>query len=89
MTDYGGYIPFKADDYKLTLPIVMQYLTPTPVAIIGLGAVSAAVMSSTDSSIFSSATMFANNLYKPLRQRMRGQEPVILSFYTIIILTFC
>lgn len=75
-TDYEGPLPFPAEDYKLALPLVMQYLTPTPVAIIGLGAVSAAVMSSADSSIFSSASMFARNLYKPLREMTHGKGKV-------------
>ena len=34
----------------------------------GLGAISAAVMSSTDSSILSASTMFSRNIYKPLRE---------------------
>lgn len=49
---------------KLTLPLVLQYLTPSYVAFVGLGAVSAAVMSSADSSVLSAASMFARNIWK-------------------------
>ena len=42
----------------------MQYLTPQWVAFFGLGAVSAAVMSSTDSSMLSASTMLSRNVYK-------------------------
>jgi len=51
---------------SLILPLVLQYLTPTAVGIIGLGAVAAAVMSSADSSMLAASTMFAHNIYKPL-----------------------
>lgn len=48
------------------LPYVMRYTTPGWVATIGLGAVAAAVMSSADSSILSSASMASWNVYRPL-----------------------
>jgi high affinity choline transporter 7 len=48
------------------LPYVLQYLTPEWVALIGLGAIAAAVMSSIDSSMLSSGTMASWNVYKPL-----------------------
>lgn len=48
------------------LPYVMRYTTPSWVATIGLGAVAAAVMSSADSSILSSASMASWNVYRPL-----------------------
>ncbi|CAD5111691.1 DgyrCDS977 [Dimorphilus gyrociliatus] len=51
---------------SLILPYVLEYLTPVPVAVIGLGAISAAVMSSADSSILSASSMFAKNIYDPL-----------------------
>ena len=51
-------------DEQMILPMVLQYLTPTPVAFVGLGAVSAAVMSSTDSSFLSASSMFSRNVYK-------------------------
>ena len=48
----------------MILPMVMQYLCPSWVTFIGLGAVSAAVMSSADSSVLSASAMFARNIYK-------------------------
>ena len=49
---------------KVVLPLALQYLTPKAVAFFGLGAVSAAVMSSTDSSMLSASTMIARNFYQ-------------------------
>ena len=51
---------------KLVLPLVLQYLCPPAVSFVGLGAISAAVMSSADSSVFSAASMFAHNVVKPI-----------------------
>ena len=51
-------------DSRLTLPLVLQYLTPMGVSFVGLGAISAAVMSSADSSVLSASSMFAHNIYK-------------------------
>ena len=53
-------------DAASTLPWVIRYLTPSWIATIGLGAVAAAVMSSTDSSILSASSMAAWNIYRPL-----------------------
>ncbi|MCL4115790.1 UNVERIFIED_CONTAM: hypothetical protein GTU68_066788, partial [Idotea baltica] len=49
-----------------TLPYVLQYLSPGIIALIGLGAIAAAVMSSIDSSMLSASTLAAWNVYKPL-----------------------
>jgi len=51
-------------DYKLAVPLCLLYLTHPAVAFIGLGAVSAAVMSSTDSSILGISSMFTRNVFK-------------------------
>ena len=57
-------IPIPPGEEKMILPFVMQYLCPAWVTFIGLGAVSAAVMSSADSSVLSASAMFARNIYK-------------------------
>lgn len=48
----------------MILPIVLQHLCPPYISFFGLGAVSAAVMSSADSSILSASSMFARNIYQ-------------------------
>lgn len=53
-------------DPALTLPYVLRYLTNPVIAALGLGALSAAVMSSVDSSILSASSMAAWNVYRPL-----------------------
>jgi high affinity choline transporter 7 len=50
----------------LVLPYVLRHLTPPLVAALGLGAVSAAVMSSIDASVLSASSMAAWNVYRPL-----------------------
>ena len=69
MTEYAGTLmenngTIPAEDYRMILPMVLQYLTPSAVSFFGLGAVSAAVMSSADSSVLSASSMFARNVYK-------------------------
>ena len=66
-------------DKSLVLPMVLQYLTPTAVSFVGLGALSAAVMSSADSSILAASTMFARNIYKHVfRQKVKPHCTVLL-----------
>ena len=54
------------ENASATLPWVVRYLTTPWVAVIGLGAVAAAVMSSVDSSVLSASSMGVWNVYKPL-----------------------
>ncbi|XP_077992474.1 high-affinity choline transporter 1-like [Glandiceps talaboti] len=62
---------------ELILPLVLQYLTPTAVSFFGLGAVSAAVMSSADSSILSASSMFARNVYKLVFRQQASEREII------------
>jgi solute carrier family 5 (high affinity choline transporter), member 7 len=57
------------DNYSLILPYVLQHLTPTIIATIGLSAVAAAVMSSIDSSILSASSMFYWNVIRPFSEK--------------------
>lgn len=53
-------------DAASTLPYVIRHLTNPWVAMLGLGAIAAAVMSSVDSSILSASSMASWNIYRPL-----------------------
>ena len=66
LTDWAAMgLPEPPNDASI-LPHVIRYLTHPWVAIIGLGAVAAAVMSSVDASILSSSSMVTWNVYRPL-----------------------
>jgi high affinity choline transporter 7 len=61
---HGGLDPASRSESNMVLPLVMHHLTPDVVSFFGLGAVSAAVMSSADSSVLSASSMFARNIYR-------------------------
>ena len=64
--------PAENGQSSLILSIVLQHLTPPVVSFLGLGAVSAAVMSSADSSVLSTSSLFTRNVYKKVfRQKLR------------------
>lgn len=71
MTDYDIKNDITSPEAtKLILPLVLLHLCPQFVGFVGLGAVSAAVMSSADSSVLSASSMFARNVWKLV---FRGQ----------------
>jgi high affinity choline transporter 7 len=84
MTEYNGTLPIPPERQKLILPMVLQYITPGVVAFFGLGAISAAVMSSADSSVLSASSMFARNVWKlTFRQNVISfhQSSAFFKFY--------
>uniref|UniRef100_A0A8C7XGR2 High affinity choline transporter 1 n=1 Tax=Oryzias sinensis TaxID=183150 RepID=A0A8C7XGR2_9TELE len=85
-TTYGPIAPKDKDDSDKILPIVLQHLCPPYISFFGLGAVSAAVMSSADSSILSASSMFARNIYQlALRQSASDREIVWVMRVTIFV----
>merc|ERR1719450_1941757 len=73
------------DTAKLVMPLTLQYLTPPAVSWFGLGAVSAAVMSSTDSSLLSASSLLARNLYQKVFRPGCGEKEVVVALWIIII----
>ncbi|XP_020325605.2 high-affinity choline transporter 1 [Oncorhynchus kisutch] len=85
-TTYGAIPPKEKDQSDMILPIVLQHLCPPWISFFGLGAVSAAVMSSADSSILSASSMFARNIYKlAFRQSATDREIVWVMRITIFV----
>lgn len=91
-TEYTGPYPFTETETSMILPLVLQHLTPDFVSFFGLGAVSAAVMSSADSSILSASSMFARNIYKLIfRQRVSFSAIIslVIFFFSYVLHFAC
>ncbi|XP_053311062.1 high affinity choline transporter 1 [Spea bombifrons] len=85
-TAYGLPDPQTRNETDMILPIVLQYLCPAYISFFGLGAVSAAVMSSADSSILSASSMFARNIYQlSFRQNASEMEIVWVMRVTVFV----
>lgn len=65
-TDWAAVGLSGPSNSAVALPYVLKHLAPPIVAIVGLGSLAAAVMSSVDSSILSASSMGAWNVYRPL-----------------------
>ncbi|CAH1778990.1 unnamed protein product, partial [Owenia fusiformis] len=73
--------PVAMGQQAMMLPYVIYYLTPYAVSVVGLGALAAAVMSSVDSSVLSSSSMFTHNIFKTfyeLANRKRASQKLLL-----------
>jgi high affinity choline transporter 7 len=75
-TDWAALNVQAPGNPALTLPWVLLHLTPHLVALLGLSAIAAAVMSSVDSSILSASSMFAWNIYRPFMSRGREDRSI-------------
>ncbi|XP_036068284.1 high-affinity choline transporter 1 isoform X3 [Oryzias melastigma] len=73
-TDYGLPPPIERGDSGKILPLALQYLTPTWVSVLGIGSVAAAVMSSMDSALLSSASLFTKNIYKTTLRKTASER---------------
>ncbi|XP_015590322.1 high-affinity choline transporter 1 [Cephus cinctus] len=80
---------YPPEDGYIVLPAVLRYLTPQWVSFVGLGAISAAVMSSADSSILASSSMFARNIYRlTIRPKASERELNWILKISVLIVSF-
>ncbi|XP_048389162.1 high-affinity choline transporter 1-like isoform X2 [Stegostoma tigrinum] len=85
-TSYGSQSPYERNEAAMILPIVLRYLCPPYISIFGIGAIAAAVMSSTDSSLLSSSSMFTHNIYRKILRPKATEKEILFAMKTTVFL---
>lgn len=84
VTDWPS-IGLSSPEGSMILPYIFKYLTPEWVGLIGASVIAAAVMSSVDSSILSSAYMFVWNVYAPFKKNPPKSLTFLIQICVIVI----
>lgn len=84
-TSYEGTLPLSETDWESILPMVLQYLCPTAVSVIALGAMSAAVMSSADSIILAVGSVVARNIYQNILRPNASDREIVWVFRICVV----
>ncbi|KAK3086096.1 hypothetical protein FSP39_013500 [Pinctada imbricata] len=77
MTAYDGNVTLSAEEWASVVPMSLHFLCPRVVSVIGLGAVSAAVMSSADSIVLATGSVFARNIYQTLFRPKATEREIV------------
>ncbi|XP_077534286.1 high-affinity choline transporter 1-like [Haemaphysalis longicornis] len=85
-TKYGGPFNLAEDDRANVLPLAIQHLTPNMVSTIGVIAITAAVMSSMDSSMLSASSLVTRNIYHFIVRPAASDEEVTLMLRVMVVL---
>ncbi|CAC5393432.1 SLC5A7 [Mytilus coruscus] len=86
-TMYNGNPELSQEEWSYVLPMVLAYLCPMTVSVFGLGAVSAAVMSSADSIVLAAGSVISHNLYKNCFRPKASQRQLTWVLRISILLT--
>ncbi|XP_077534321.1 high-affinity choline transporter 1-like [Haemaphysalis longicornis] len=81
---YVGPWPLKDGDGARVLPLAIQYLTPGALSTVGMIGVTAAVMSSVDSSMLSASAMITKNIYHAIYRPHAGEPEVALMLRVLV-----
>ncbi|GFR97262.1 high-affinity choline transporter 1 [Elysia marginata] len=76
-TNYDGPVPIPRNMTSFILPLALNYLSPLPIAILGIGAMSAAVMSSADSCILSTSSVLTKNIYQDIIRPKASEKELV------------
>ncbi|XP_049525156.1 high-affinity choline transporter 1-like [Dermacentor silvarum] len=76
---YPGPYNLKSDHRKDIMPYAIRYLTPGVISILGQLAITAAVMSSVDSSMLSASSLITRNVYQLMFRPMATEDELCIA----------
>ncbi|XP_070848718.1 high-affinity choline transporter 1-like [Chaetodon trifascialis] len=77
-TTYGSPSPYEQGKSGAILPITLQHLCPFYISLVGVGALTAAVMSSVDSALLSASSQLGRNIFKNIIYKQASENMIIV-----------